>query len=117
MRKAFLKWLLAFVAAAFALAVLISFSVQTNMAAESADELIGQRLVDADTRIDDYLDRSAQTRATVDGLLIEKAHAIAQIVASDPAIVADKDHLAQLVDNLGIDELVVTDSRGIVVRP
>lgn len=115
MRKAFLKWLLAFVAAAFALAVLISFSVQTNMAAESADELIGQRLVDADTRIDDYLDRSAQTRATVDGLLIEKAHAIAQIVASDPAIVADKDHLAQLVDNLGIDELVVTDSRGIVV--
>ena len=115
MRKTFLGWLLVFVVAAFALAVAISFAVQTGMATASADELIGQRLQDAEARIDDYLDQSAQTRTIVDGLLLDKARAIALLVSADPSLVSDADYLERLVDELSIDEVVVTDARGVVV--
>lgn len=115
MRKIFQRWLLVFVAVAFVLAVAISYCIQTNMSAGTADTLMQQRINDAKTRIDDFIDQSAQTRAIIDGLLLDKARAISLLVAADPHIVYDDDALRGVVESLGIDEVVVTDAEGIVI--
>lgn len=115
MRKTFTRWLTLFMTLAFLVAVMVSFLAQTNMAAGNADELIGQRIVDMRLRIDSYMEDSAQARTIVDSQALTAARGAAAAIANDSTLLQSQERLQALADDLGVDELCVTDSAGIII--
>lgn len=115
MRRTFRRWLTLFMAIAFMIAVGIAYIAQSNLAATSADELIGQRVVDVRLRIDDYIVNSARANSNVDSRALAAAHSVSLILENDSSLLTDQTRIEEVATDLGVDEIVITDENGIIV--
>lgn len=115
MRKTFQIWLFIFVAIAFAITFLLSFFFQTRQAQINALELIQFRIDDAKKEILINNENLARIRQMVGDESKAKARAFARMIKIDPTIVRDQERLAQIATDLLVDELHVSNEKGILV--
>ncbi len=115
MRKTFQKWLFVFIASAFALTFAFSFLIQTRQARDNALTLIRLKIADARrqlTTMEDNLRRVTELTST---MALGKARALARLVELSPAMLSSPDDLESTRLLLDVDELHVSDARGILI--
>ncbi|MDD3363711.1 MAG: SpoIIE family protein phosphatase [Syntrophomonas sp.] len=115
MRKTFLTWLLVFMATAFMAAFAVSFYVQTNQASENAKTLILLKVDDVEKQLELNQQNLADIRAESDANALAKARAFAQMLAIDPELVSQTEELEKIRKMLDVDELHVSDGKGILI--
>lgn len=115
MRRTFQKWLFLFVAIAFVLTFLISFSFQTKQARENAINLINLKLEDARKQIEDNRKNVAAVREFTDFAALAKARALAIMISLRPALLGNRAEFEKIRLGLDVDEMHVSDGRGILI--
>ncbi|MDO5582259.1 MAG: SpoIIE family protein phosphatase [Planctomycetia bacterium] len=115
MRKTFQIWLFIFVAIAFTITFLLSFFFQTRQAQQNAEALIRLRFQDAQKQIRINNENLDRIRQMVGEESKAKTRAFARMIMIDPTIVGNQDRLNQIAKDLQVDELHVSDSKGILV--
>lgn len=103
MQKKFRRWFALLMSTGFVLIVAISYCIQTDTASSNADVLINQRVVDIQTRVDDYLDQKVEdvTSIAAEMKLGDKGQVF---VAQDGTIVSASENrfIGETPDELGI---------------
>jgi serine phosphatase RsbU (regulator of sigma subunit)/anti-sigma regulatory factor (Ser/Thr protein kinase) len=115
MRQTFLKWLFIFIAGAFALTFGISFFVQTRQARENAIQLIRLRIQDARRQLVGTENNLQRISEMTDAMALIKARAFAGFIEQTPVILDSADKLQQIRLLLDVDELHVSDEKGILI--
>ncbi len=115
MRKIFQKWLFLFVAAAFAVTFVLSFSIQTQQARLNAVGLIRLKIDDARKQIEANRRNVAAIRELTDAAARAKARALAEMIALKPGLLEDRSELEKVRLRLDADELHVSDEKGILI--
>lgn len=114
MKKTLTKRILIACSIALVFMILVIFSVQSLIMQKTAANT-------ALTRIDDVISRlavnDAETQSIIDQLnsdFISKADSFAEMIALDPSIIEDMDRLNEIAAMLDVDELHVTDEKGVI---
>ncbi len=114
MKKTLTKRILIACSIALVFMILVIFSVQSLLMQKTAANT-------ALTRIDDVISRlvvnDAETQSVIDQLnadFISKADSFAEMVALDPSVLDDIDELKSIAEMLDVDELHVSDEKGIL---
>ncbi|MDD3588296.1 MAG: hypothetical protein PHQ75_14030, partial [Thermoguttaceae bacterium] len=115
MKKLFQKWLLLFVSIAFLATFFISWWIHSFLAKNSALELLRANLGDIACRVMTTESNLKTIIAMSDAAAIAKAKAFARIVSEKPDILKDEKKLEQIRAELDVDELHVSDEKGILI--
>ena len=115
MKKLFQKWLLLFVAGAFLLTFVISWWVHSGLAHDSALELLRVKLDDATRQVERTQENLKTVTEMTEASALAKARALAALIAADPAILEAPDRLEAVRRDLDVDQIHISDSRGILV--
>lgn len=115
MRKIFQKWLFLFVAAAFLVTFGLSFFIESRQARNNAVGLIKLKMWDARKQIVVNRENVATIRAIADATALAKARAFAKMIAFKPEILKDHAELENIRRSLDVDELHVSDEKGILI--
>ncbi len=115
MRKLFLVWLTVFVILTFIFSSSLSFFLQTRLAYRSAIQLINLKIKDAKKQISVNMDNFERMKKIVDEDSLAKARAYAGMIEMNPAIINDVARLKGICKSLGVDELHVSDEKGILI--
>lgn len=114
MKKTLTKRILIACSAALVFMILVIFSVQSLLMQKTAAST-------ASTRIEDVISKlavnDAETQNIIDQLngdFISKADSFAEMVALDPSILDNLDKLNEIAAMLDVDELHVTDDKGVL---
>lgn len=114
MKKTLTKRIIIACSIALVFMILVIFSVQSMIMQKTAANT-------ALTRIDDVISRlavnDAETQSIIDQLnsdFISKADSFAEMIALDPSIIEDMDRLNEIAAMLDVDELHVTDEKGVI---
>ncbi|MCI5904397.1 MAG: methyl-accepting chemotaxis protein [Oscillospiraceae bacterium] len=114
MKKTLTKRIIIACSIALVFMILVIFSVQSLLMQKTAANT-------ALTRIDDVISRlvvnDAETQNIIDQLnsdFISKADSFAEMIALDPSIIEDMDRLNEIAVMLDVDELHVTDEKGVI---
>lgn len=114
MKKTLTKRIIIACSIALVFMILVIFSVQSLIMQKTAANT-------ALTRIDDVISRlvvnDAETQNIIDQLnsdFISKADSFAEMIALDPSIIEDMDRLNEIAAMLDVDELHVTDEKGVI---
>lgn len=114
MKKTLTKRILYACAAAMVFMMTVLLIVQTTVMKATAKNMAVSRINDV---LDELVSNETETAELTDQLnseYISKADAFAEMVYLDPSIINDIDKLNEIKDMLGVDELHVTDDKGII---
>ncbi len=115
MQKLFQKWLLLFVFAAFLVTFAASWYIHTTLAKRSAMELLRMKLSIAREQVIHTQENLKTVIDLSNNAALAKARAFAKIVEKEPQILQNIDALKSIRDLLDVDQLHVTDSKGILI--
>ncbi len=116
MKILFQKWLLLFVSIAFFVTFAASWGIHSSLAKNAALELLRVNLDDAKRRVETN-EFNLKTIVTMsDATALVKSRAFARMIAENPAILNNPAKLAKIKQELDVDELHVSDEKGILVR-
>lgn len=115
MKFLFQKWLFVFVIAAFLITFLSSWWIHSNLAENSAIELLRTNLDDAALRIRNTRKNLQTIIAMSNASALAKTHALAMMIKENPAILNDNDKLDDIRKKLDVDEIHVSDADGILI--
>lgn len=115
MRETFQKWLFVFVASAFLLIFALSYYIQTDQAQKSAVGLIQLKISDAEQQLIAARNNLARIEDLTRNIAIFKARTFARILAEHPEILASQEELEKTRLFLGVDEVHVSDGKGILI--
>jgi len=115
MRKTFLTWLLVFMTIAFMAAFLVSYNIQSGQAYRNAEKLIDLKITDVIEQIDINNNNLIDIRQESDANALAKVRALAWMLEMNPALVGDYAELERIRILLNVDELHISDSRGILI--
>lgn len=102
-------------AIAFVLTVVLSFCLQTYQAQKSAIDILQLRLDDIGEELDQRNDNLTAIRELNDETALAKARAFARMIDLDPTLLTSTARLAGVLLELAVDELHVSDERGILI--
>lgn len=115
MRRTFLIWLLVFMFGAFVAVFLVSFYIQTNQASENAKSLIQLKIDDVKKQLDINVQNLKEIRDESDKNAVAKAQAFAKMLDLNPELVYKKNELEKIRILLDVDELHISDEKGILI--
>lgn len=115
MRETFQKWLFVFVAMAFLLIFALSYYIQTDQAQKSAIGLILLKITDAEQQLVTARSNLARIEELTRSIAIFKARTFARILEEHPEILQSQEALEKTRLFLGVDEVHVSDSKGILI--
>lgn len=114
MRRTFLIWLSAVICATFVVTGVLAYSQFSRTAQERAEQMMSTRLNDvldllvhADSSIT-YLNRANDASA------LDRARALADIIALNPQILQQQEELQGLCNRLGAERISVSNAEGVV---
>lgn len=115
MRLKFLSWLFLLICAAFAVAGMLAYTQFQRQAHDRATQIMS-------TRLSDLLELITYTQASMkhvmeinDASTLERARALAEIIRLDPSVLQSQEALQGLCNDLGCNELNITDEHGAVI--
>ncbi|MGN1135296.1 MAG: methyl-accepting chemotaxis protein [Oscillospiraceae bacterium] len=114
MKKTLTKRIIIACSAALVFMIIVIFSVQSLLMQKTAASTASTRIEDVISRL---ADNDVETQSIIDQLnsdFISKADSFAEMVALDPSILDDLDKLNEIAAMLDVDELHVTDDKGIL---
>ncbi|MGN0552948.1 MAG: methyl-accepting chemotaxis protein [Oscillospiraceae bacterium] len=114
MKKTLTKRIIIACSAALVFMIIVIFSVQSLIMQKTAASTASTRINDVISRL---ADNDVETQSIIDQLnsdFIAKADAFAEMVALDPSILDDLNKLNEIAAMLDVDELHVTDDKGIL---
>ncbi len=114
MRRTFLIWLLLFVCAAFAVTGGMAYWQFSKQARQQAEQLMVTRLNDMLELVDYSMTSLERLRRNNDDMALTRARALAEIVRLNPAALTDQEVLQGLCNDLGAEEVAITDEKGII---
>ena len=114
MKALFQKWLFVFVAAAFIITFIASWRLHSYLAENSAMDLLESHLMDVYRKVKNTEKNLHTVIEMSDAAALAKTHAFAELIAADPAILKDKKKLEAIRVKLDVDELHVSDEKGIL---
>ncbi len=115
MRKTFQKWLFIFITSAFALTFAISFLIQTKQARDNAITLVHLNIADARRQLVTTEDNLRAVTELTSAMALSKARAFSRLVELSPKILLSPEELEATRVLLDVDELHISDARGILV--
>ncbi|MDO4586347.1 MAG: SpoIIE family protein phosphatase [Planctomycetia bacterium] len=115
MRRIFQKWLFVFVAVVFCAGFCISFCLQTRQAKNNAAQLIRNKIGDVIKMLNENQKDLMTIRENLASTALAKVRAFAKMIELDPSIITSEEQLAEIVKELCVDELHVSDENGILV--
>ena len=114
MKALFQKWLFVFVSAAFVITFFASWRLHSHLAENSAMDLLESHLMDVYRKVKNTEKNLHTVIEMSDAAALAKAHAFAELIAADPSILNDKKKLEAFRIKLDVDELHVSDDKGIL---
>ncbi len=114
MRRTFLTWLLILVCAAFAVTGFVAYWQFRNNAEQQAEQLMATRLRDLLELVDYTASSMERLRLNNDEMALARTRAIAEIVRLNPASLTDMEVLQGLCNDLGAEQIAITDEQGII---
>jgi len=115
MRRTFLIWLLAIICAAFAVTVLLSCLQFSRHAQERASQVMTTRLYDLRKLVQQAEKGMNHVKSINDNSMLERTRALAEIIRLDPTVLQQQERLQGLCNELGADQLAVSDEKGILI--
>lgn len=115
MRRTFLIWLLAIICTAFGVTVLLSCLQFSRHAQERASQVMSTRLRDLQELIQQAEKGMKHVVEINDNSMLERARALAEIIRLDPSVLQHQERLQGLCNELGADQLAVSDKKGILI--
>lgn len=115
MRKTFQFWLFISVALVFLLTLSLSFFFQTRQANKSAVNLMKLKIDDTIAQIKTNRRNREAVRDIVRWNSSALLRSFGEIIRLDPAILEDGERMAALAETLGVEELHVSDEKGILI--
>ncbi|WP_432649208.1 methyl-accepting chemotaxis protein [Huintestinicola sp.] len=114
MKKTLTKRILYACAAAMVFMMTVLFIVQTSVMKATAKNMAVSRINDVLDELVSNETETAELTEQINSEYIAKADAFAEMVYLDPSIINDTAKLNEIKDMLGVDELHVTDDKGII---
>ncbi len=115
MKRIFQVWLFLFVLMAFVVTLVVSYEIHSMLAENAAKDLLRVKLADAAQEIVHSRENLAVITELSDSAALAKARALAEIVKSDVEILNDTARLQALCKKLDVDEIHVSDERGVLI--
>ena len=115
MKSLFQKWLLVFVAAAFFITFTASWKIHSVIAENSAADLLQYSLEDAFQRVKHTEYNLKNVVELSNNAALAKARSLAVMVKEKPAILKDPVKLNEIRKKLDVDELHISDEKGILI--
>lgn len=109
MKSIFQRWLVVFVLVAFCFTVAVSYLVQSNQAKKQAINLLRLNIADAERQISETQSNLNTIRIMTANSALAKAKAVAALIYEKPSLATNTEALEQLLKDLSVDEIVVTD--------
>ena len=114
MQKKLRKYLIIAFSIGLVVLTIVVFIVQTLMSLQSASDTAASRLADVKAAIEENEVELKSLRAELDEDYIAKAEAFAEMIKLSPALLNNQAEIDNIKELLGVDELHVTDSKGII---
>ncbi len=112
MRRIFLTWLLILICTAFAVTGGVAYWLNARHAQTQAEQFMSTRLSDLLDLVD-FRGRSMERLVRInDESALARARAMAEIVRLNPDMLADQEQLQGICNELGAEQLVITDEWG-----
>ncbi|MBQ3525753.1 MAG: SpoIIE family protein phosphatase [Akkermansia sp.] len=112
MRQRFLTWLLLLVCATFAVTGALAYLQFERQAQERAEQLLNTRLSDLSELISHTEANMRHVEQINDAGTLSRTRAVAEIIRLNPGIVHDEDALYGLCNEVGAQQLIITDAEG-----
>ena len=116
MQKKFQKWLFIFISIAFLVTLTLSYFIQTRTAYKNAELIISLKIEDIKKEILTNQENLKTIRHESDSEAINKAKTLAWLLYSRPEIEKEQDTLVELLKILNVDEIDITNEKGIIVN-
>ena len=114
MRSIFLKWLFAFIVAAFTVTFCVSFYMQTQQAKHNAAELISLKINDVIKQIEQNNNNLARIKNDNNKTAIVKSKMLAYLIQKNYGKY-DIDYMLNLTQFLDVDEINIVNDKGIII--
>lgn len=114
MQEKLRKYLLISFAAGLIIMSFIVFAIQTIVSWQSAEASADVRISDVQSAIEENKLELDSIRAELDKEYISKTEAFAEMIKVNPDILDNQSEIDNIKDILGVDELHVTDDKGII---
>ncbi len=114
MRRTFLIWLFIFICAAFAVTAGVTYWRFQRHAEQQAEQLMSTRLRDLMELVEHTHNSMQRLMRINDESSLARTRAMAEIVKLHPAILQDQEGLQGLCNDLGAEQVAITDEKGVV---
>lgn len=115
MRRKFLTWLLLLVCATFVVTGGLAYHQFDRQVQERAHQILHTRLNDLAELIN-YSDENMKHVVEINNeTTLSRTRAAAEIIRLKPSILTDKEQMRRLCNELGADQLCITDDKGIII--
>ncbi len=115
MQRKFLSWLFVLICAAFVVAGGLSYLQFHRQAESRAKALMSNRLHDLMLLIRFTQENVKHMEQINDATTLERARALAEIIRLKPDIIDDQEALQGLCNDLGADQICVSDEKGVII--
>lgn len=115
MQKQIIRKILIFAAAGLILIIAITFGLQSIILRTTADDTAATVLSQISNKIEENNASIVALKSSLDKEYIEKARAFAHMLKLNPDIIDDMDALNEIKEQLGVEELHVTDDKGVLL--
>lgn len=114
MQKKFIKTTSYIIISAMIITVLVVFCFQTFSSYNSAKSELDYLLSDVKIRLTENNTEIKHLKESLNSDFLSRARALAYMVEQDPAILESSQRLQEIMDMLDVDELNVTDEKGVI---
>ena len=114
MKKIINKRIFTASAVALVFMIVVVFLVQTNLMQKNACATLTARIDDVTQKLETNDAELEELTTQLGSDYIAKADAFAEMIALDPTIIEDSAKLSEIAGMLDVDELHVTDDKGII---
>ncbi len=115
MRRTFLICLFLLVCAAFVVTGTMAYLQFRTQSRQQAEQLMATRLRDMLELVDYSMGSMQRLMRNNDEMALARARAMAEIVRLNPATLTDQEVLQGLCNDLGAEQVAITDARGIIL--
>lgn len=115
MRKKFLSWLLILVCATFIVTGCMAYLQFDRQAQGRAEQVLRTRLNDLTELISYSNDNMEHVVEINNESTLSRTRAAAEIIRLNPELLKDQEHLQKICNELGADQLCVSDDQGIII--
>lgn len=115
MQKRILFKIILFAAIGLVLVTLISYALQKRTAEDSQDATAQALFTQIQGKINENDANIEELKASLNQEYLQKSHAFAYMVKLDPTLLNDNERLLYIQSMLGVDELHVTDDKGVLL--